>query len=315
MKKLLKALIVLLLINLFACNTNKEENKEEEIKDDKLTIVTTIFPIYDWTKEIIKGNEDIELIYLLDNGLDLHNYQASAQDIIKINNCDLFIYVGGESDEWVEDVLNNSDIKKLNLIELLVDNTLLEEHKEGMQVDEHEEEEIDEHIYLSIKNAIKAISFINDNICLIDAENIELYNTNTTNYINSLKRLDNQYQNTIDNSLNKTLIFADRFPFRYLIEDYNLDYYAAFNGCSAETEASFETIKFLTEKLNELSLNYLLVLENSDQKIAKTIIENSNIEDCLIEELNSMQSIDINDNKTYLSIMKDNMEILKKVLN
>ena len=315
MKKLLKVLIVLLLINLFACNTNKEENKEEEIIDDKLTIVTTIFPIYDWTKEIIKGNQDIELIYLLDNGLDLHNYQASAQDIIKINNCDLFIYVGGESDEWVEDVLNNGDIKKLNLIDLLADNTLLEEHKEGMQVDEHEEEEIDEHIYLSIKNAIKAISFINDNICLIDAENKELYNTNTTNYINSLKRLDNQYQNTIDNSINKTLIFADRFPFRYLIEDYNLDYYAAFNGCSAETEASFETIKFLTEKLNELSLNYLLVLENSDQKIAKTIIENSNIEDCLIEELNSMQSIDINDNKTYLSIMKDNMEILKKVLN
>ena len=315
MKKLLKVLIVLLLINLFACNTNKQEDKEEEIIDDKLTIVTTIFPIYDWTKEIIKGNQDIELIYLLDNGLDLHNYQASAQDIIKINNCDLFIYVGGESDEWVEDVLNNNNIKQLNLIDLLADNILLEEHKEGMQVDEHEEEEIDEHIYLSIKNAIKAISFINDNICLIDAENIELYNTNTTNYINSLKRLDNQYQNTIDNSINKTLIFADRFPFRYLIEDYNLDYYAAFNGCSAETEASFETIKFLTEKLNELSLNYLLVLENSDQKIAKTIIENSNIEDCLIEELNSMQSIDINDNKTYLSIMKDNMEILKKVLN
>lgn len=314
MKKLLKVLIVLLLINLFACNTNKEENKEEEIKDDKFTIVTTIFPIYDWTKEIIKGNDDIELIYLLDNGLDLHNYQASAQDIIKINNCDLFIYLGGESDEWVEDVLNNNDIKKLNLIDLLADNTLLEEHKEGMQVDEHEEE-IDEHIYLSLKNAIKAISFINDNICLIDAENKELYNTNTTNYINSLKRLDNQYQNTIDNSINKTLIFADRFPFRYLIEDYNLDYYAAFNGCSAETEASFETIKFLTEKLNELSLNYLLVLENSDQKIAKTIIDNSNKQDCLIETLNSIQSIDINDNKTYLSIMKDNMEILKKVLN
>ena len=314
MKILLKVLIVLLLINLFACNTSKEENKEEEKINDKLTIVTTIFPIYDWTKEIIKGNQDIELIYLLDNGLDLHNYQASAQDIIKINNCDLFIYVGGESDEWVEDVLNNNDIKKLNLIDLLADNTLLEEHKEGMQVDEHEEE-IDEHIYLSLKNAIKAISFINDNICLIDAENKELYNTNTTNYINSLKRLDNQYQNTIDNSINKTLIFADRFPFRYLIEDYNLDYYAAFNGCSAETEASFETIKFLTEKLNELSLNYLLVLENSDQKIAKTIIDNSNRQDCLIEELNSMQAIDINDNKTYLSIMKDNMEILKKVLN
>lgn len=314
MKKILNVLIVLLLINLFSCSTNKEENKEE-IKDDKLTIVTTIFPIYDWTKEIIKGKKDIELIYLLDNGLDLHNYQASAQDIIKINNCDLFIYVGGESDEWVEDVLNNSDIKKLNLINLLADNTLIEEHKEGMQIDEHEEEEIDEHIYLSIKNAIKAISFINDNICLIDEENKELYNTNTTNYINNLKRLDNQYQNTIDNSINKTLIFADRFPFRYLIEDYNLDYYAAFNGCSAETEASFETIKFLTDKLNELSLNYLLVLENSDQKIAKTIIENSNRQDCLIETLNSMQSIDIDDNKTYLSIMKDNMEILKKVLN
>ena len=316
MKKIINLIFVLfLMINLYACNNNQINNK-----DHKISIVTTIFPIYDWTREIIKGNEDIELRYLLDNGLDLHNYQASAKDIIDIGNCDLFIYVGGESDTWVDDALKeatNKNMKQLNLVELLGEDALIEELKEGMNIEEEEEEEeaIDEHVFLSIKNAIKYISIIKDEIIKLDKDNKDLYEKNSSDYINKLNELDNKYNEILSKSKNKILIFADRFPFRYLIEDYHLDYYAAFLGCSAETEASFETILFLTNKLNELNLKHILVLESSDQKIAKTIIDNSNIKDCEIEVIDSIQSTILKDNKTYISIMENNLEVLKRSLN
>ena len=316
MKKIINLIFVLfLMINLYACNNNQINNK-----DHKISIVTTIFPIYDWTREIIKGNEDIELRYLLDNGLDLHNYQASAKDIIDIGNCDLFIYVGGESDTWVDDALKettNKNMKQLNLVELLGEDALIEELKEGMNIEEEEEEEeaIDEHVFLSIKNAIKYISIIKDEIIKLDENNKDLYEKNSSDYINKLNELDNKYNEILSKSKNKILIFADRFPFRYLIEDYHLDYYAAFLGCSAETEASFETILFLTNKLNELNLKHILVLESSDQKIAKTIIDNSNIKDCEIEVIDSIQSTILKDNKTYISIMENNLEVLKRSLN
>ena len=313
MKKVIKVLFVLVLfLNIVACNNN--ENTK-----DKISVVTTVFPIYDWTKEIIKGSENIELVYLLDNGLDIHNFQASAKDIITIGSSDLFIYIGGESDEWVDDALKeatNKNMKQLNLIELLKDQLLIEELKEGMQEEDEEEEKvIDEHVFLSLRNAIEYVKIIKEEIIKLDEANKDLYESNASNYINELNNLDNEYINALSNTKSNVLIFADRFPFRYLVEDYNLDYFAAFIGCSAETEASFETIMFLTNKLNELNLKHLLVLEGSNEKIAKTIIDNSNIKDCEINMIDSLQSAHINDNKSYLSIMRNNLEVLKKVLN
>lgn len=312
MKKLL--IIFLILINLFACASNKQND------DEVINIVTSSFSAYDWTKELTKGT-NVKITYLLDNGLDLHNFQPSALDMITISNSDLFIYVGGESDKWVDDALaqaENKNMKVINLLEILGDKAKKEELKEGMQEDEHEEKheaELDEHVWLSLKNVSIYIEEIKNKLIELDNNNSNIYENNYKNYLNEINKLDYEYDRIISSAKTKTIIMADRFPFRYLVEDYGLDYYAAFLGCSAETEASFETIAFLTDKLDELDLDYILVLENSDFKIAKTIISNSQNKNAEIEILDSIQSTTTKDNKSYLAIMKNNLTTLERILN
>ena len=197
---------------------------------------------------------------LLDKGVDLHNFQPTAEDIMKVATCDLFIYTGGESDAWVEDALKesvNPDMKVINLMETLGGSVKEEEIVEGMECEEEEEEgeeeaEYDEHVWLSLKNASILCRAIEEAIASIDPANAAVYEENLKNYQDSLHSLDVSYQEAVDASALKTLLFGDRFPFRYLTDDYGLTYYAAFVGCSAETEASFETITFLTGKVDEL---------------------------------------------------------------
>lgn len=502
MKKIMSIFIAMaLLINsLVACGST--DTKQVEQSDNKdIKIVATIFPIYDWVKNILgeKFNKD-NLSILLDNSVDLHNYQPTSADIIKISNSDLFIYVGGESDEWVEDVLSqvqNKNLKAINLLELLGKDARIEEEKEGMEEDhehshEHDhmdieqsdiknrtltefngkwksiypmldggeldayvtehakehneefaevknelaekwesdiktvsinndiiafekldgskqeakydykgysiikdedgeiknvrykfetsdneapkfiefndhgympseevehfhmyvgsdsfealdnsvvnpyfvmesldvesiiaqlsgghEEEYDEHVWLSLKNAKKLVPAISNVIKELDSENANLYDANTSKYIEDLQSLDNAYKDMANNAQNKMLIFGDRFPFLYMVKDYGLDYYAAFKGCSAETEASFKTIAFLTQKLDEYNLDYVMTIEGIDHKIAETIIENSNNKNRTILELNSMQSTttnDINAGANYIDIMKKNLEVLKNII-
>ena len=190
-----------------------------------------------------------------------------------------------------------------------------EEIREDML--EHEEKEYDAHVWLSLKNAEIICQSIADTLGEIDPENKDTYEANVAAYIEELAGLDVQYQDTVDTASRKTVLFGDRFPFRYLIDDYNLTYYAAFAGCSAETDASFETITFLAGKLDELNLPAVLTIENSDQKVAKTVIENTNTKDQKILTLNSMQSVttkDVEEGTTYLSIMENNLQILKEAL-
>ena len=294
--------------------------------DDGITIICTTFPHYDWLREIIGENPaGIELKLLLDKGLDLHNYQPTTDDIIKISSCDMFIYIGGESDSWVGDILKsavNNDMTVINLLSVLGESAKIEEIIEGMEHDhhehDHEEAEFDEHIWLSLNNAKKICAYLTDQICALDAANADLYKANAEIYGDKLTALDAKYADMIATASCKTLMFGDRFPFRYLTDDYGLEYYAAFVGCSAETEASFETITFLVDKINELNLNNIVVVENSDQTIAKTIIQNSDNANRNIRVLNSMQSLtaaEISGGTTYLSMMEDNLEILKQVLN
>ena len=291
----------------------------------KFSVVTTIFPIYDWAREVANGNDNIELTMLLNNGSDLHSFQPSVKDIAKIASADVFIYVGGESDEWVDDALKsvkNKEIKSINLMEFLSSRILEEEVKEGMQVEEEdegeeEEEEIeyDEHIWLSVKNAALCVQEISSAFSSADKDNSSLYDSNAKSYVQKLMELDSQYSDAVKNARNKTLVFADRFPFRYLVQDYGLDYYAAFVGCSAETEASFQTVRFLVDKIDELDLNSVFVIESSDKKIANTVIKNSIKHDRKIVVLDSMQSIskkDIDEGKKYLDIMQSNLVQLKK---
>ncbi|MDO4882079.1 MAG: metal ABC transporter substrate-binding protein [Oscillospiraceae bacterium] len=299
-------------------------------KDDgKLNIVTTIFPEYDWVSNITSGAEDVNITLLLENGADMHSYQPTAEDIVKISSCDVFIYVGGESDKWVDDALKgatNKEMTVINLLDILGTKAKEEETVEGMQADKEEkggkeeaeeEAELDEHVWLSLKNASMLCGKISDKLSEKDSKNKELYSKNTENYLKKLNELDARYKAVRDSAKYDTLIFADRFPFRYLIDDYNLKYYAAFSGCSAESEASFETVAFLAKKLDELKLPALMKIDGSDGKIANTVLQTSNQKNAQILELDSMQSVnkkDIEDGKTYLSIMESNLAVFTQAV-
>ena len=299
----------------------------------KLSIVTTIFPEYDWVRNIVGDREkDVDLTMLIDNGVDLHSYQPSTDDIVKISKCDIFIYVGGESDKWVEDALKqaaNKEMIVIDLLDVLGDKVKTEEHKEGMEHDhddhdesehehEHEdEEEKDEHVWLSLKNASALCEHICDKICEKDSAGKDTYKSNTKAYIEKLEKLDKQYKESVDAAGNKTLVFADRFPFRYLTDDYGLDYFAAFAGCSAESEASFETVVFLAKKVDELGLKSIVQIEGSKGDIAKTVKDNTKSKDQQIITLDSLQSVtkkDVDGGLTYLGEMEKNLDVIKDAL-
>ncbi|HBW05863.1 MAG TPA: zinc ABC transporter substrate-binding protein [Clostridiales bacterium] len=310
-------------LGLVACDKTKD--------DGKLSIVCTIFPEYDWTKQIL-GDEakNVDLTLLLDDGVDLHSYQPSVEDIAKISTCDLFIYVGGESDEWVDKALENAtnkDMKVINLLEVLGEKVKNEETVEGMEgehehehEEEHEEEkeeEKDEHVWLSLKNASILCDKIASDLKALDSKNAEKYDKNLAEYKSSLSELDGEYASAVKNAKYNTLVFGDRFPFRYLVDDYNLKYYAAFVGCSAETEASFETIAFLAGKVDELSLPAICTIEGAKHEIAKTVKDNTKTKDQKIVTFDSMQSTtsqDIANGETYLSAMRGNLNSLKTAL-
>ena len=292
----------------------------------KKSIVCVTYPEYDWVMNILgEQTAAFDVILLQNNGTDLHSYQPSVKDIARISSSDLFIYVGGESDKWVEKVISNSRNKNqivVNMMEALGDKVQEEEIVEGMQAEEDDEEsedeaEYDEHIWLSLKNAIVLTNIISEKIQRLDSVNNQLYKKNTENYVSQLSALDEEYIKTISTSNKKTILFGDRYPFRYLSDDYGMKYYAAFLGCSAESEASFETIVFLAKKVDDLDLDAVLTIEKSDKKIAKTIVANTKSKNQQIFELDSMQSItqnDIKNGRTYLSAMKNNLQVLKASL-
>ncbi len=344
----------------------------DDASQEKIEIVTTIFPIYDWVKSILGDeNENVELTLLLDTGVDMHSYEPTTSDMIKILECDLFIYVGGESDTWVDGTLanaTNEDMKVISLFDILGDTVKEEESVEGMEEHDHdhdedeectdedhdhdedeectdeddedeectdedhdhdedeectddccdEEAEDDEHVWLSLINAETICNAITELLNEIDQDNSSVYTENNENYIAQLQELDAKYQEVVANANQSTLLFGDRFPFRYLVDDYDISYYAAFPGCSAETEASFETITFLAGKLDELELSTVLIIDGSDGSIANTIIASTTAQTQQVLVLDSMQSIsasDIDAGTTYLSIMESNLEIITEALS
>lgn len=325
MKKHLSVFIVAI-VTVFSLSACGFGNNETAAEGSKIHIVTTIFPEYDWVMNVLGENPaDAEVTMLLDNGVDLHSYQPTADDILRISTCDLFIYVGGESDEWVEDALSeatNKDMVVINLLDLLGDSVKEEEIVEGMQEEEHghdeDEVEYDEHVWLSLRNAAALVQSISDSVQSIDPENAESYRNNTTTYIEKLNSLNEEYKTAVQNASFRTLLFADRFPFRYLVDDYGLEYYAAFVGCSAETEASFETITFLSRKVDELGLPAVITIEGTDHRIAETIVRNTQDKDMQILTMDSMQSTtsgDVQNGTTYLSVMESNLSVLTDALN
>lgn len=327
MKKYISLLLcAALLAGLFCGCSGGSENPAEKKKS--LSVVAAIFPEYHWVLQVLgekAASADVTL--LLDSGVDLHSFQPTADDIIKISTCDVFIYTGGESDGWAADALKeaqNQNMTVLNLLELLGENAAEEKLLEGMQTeDAHEAEEeneieYDEHVWLSLKNAAVFIDAIKSALAQADPGNAETYSQNAESYKEKLAALDAEYRSVTENAKRNTLLFADRFPFCYLADDYSLNCYAAFSGCSAESEAAFETVAFLADKLNECSLPCVLTLEGSDAKLAQTVIETAKAENIKILTLDSLQSTlpdGADSGKTYLSVMQANLETLKTALN
>lgn len=313
MKKIASIIIIAaVLLGLCACGTT--ENKEQ----DGLSIVCTAFPQYDFIKNILGTEEGLTL--LIDDGGDLHSYEPTAQDIIKIASADIFVYVGGISDQWVEGVLasaNNKSLKSVALMELV--ETYEEEYVAGMEHEHNHESEShrneDEHIWLSLKNAATVTDKLCEIICETDSKNTDKYSTNAKAYIDELDKLDSEYQNTVRTAKRNTLLFADRFPFRYLVEDYSLEYYAAFAGCSSESEASFQTMAFLIDKTKELKLPVVLTIDGSDGSIAKTICDSCGAKSAVLDSCQSVSLADIADGTTYIGIMENNLEVLREALN
>lgn len=317
--------IILCLCMLFAvlcsCSTSKIKTNE------KVKIVVTIFPEYDWVREIMGENfRDAEVSFLLDSGTDLHNYQPTAQDIALLSGCDLFVYIGGESDEWVEDALSSAGSTAETLCMMEVVDALDEELAEGMQADheedehshEHEEDGAkDEHLWLSLRNAQVMVNALLGSLCTLMPQYEQSFRSNAKRYCDKLAELDEQYIQMCENAVYHTILVADRFPFRYLAEDYQLTYYAAFPGCAAASDISFETISFLADKLAELNLPAVLSIDGSDGAICGTVIEAAgvNAKTLVLNSCQCVSSKELQDGITYYDIMVSNLNVLQEVLN
>ena len=300
-------------------NGGKEQNTEE---NKKISVVATIFPQYDFVRQI--AGDNVELKMLLKPGEETHSYEPTPQDIIAIQNSDLFIYVGGENDAWVEDILESmpdNGRKTLKLVDCV--DTVEEEHVEGMKADheEHGQEEIhsvheiDEHVWTSPLNAIKIVEQIKEELCEIDPENASDYEENAEAYVAQLNELDQEFQDVVDHSKRKLMIFGDRFPFRYFAEAYGLDYYAAFSGCASDTEPSAATMAFLINKVRDENIKTVLKMELSNENIAKAIAEATNADVKEFYSCHNLTAEQFADGETYLSLMEKNVETLREVLN
>lgn len=344
-----------LLLNAFACSSKSEvkndvvsetanESTTVNSTEKKIKIVSTIFPIYDIVRNVVP-NDNYELTLLLDSGIDIHNFSPTAKDIVKLAEADLFIYIGGESDKWVDKVVataQNKNLKTINLMNELGNLVKEEEVVEGMQHEheegeeheheegeayeegenheehEHEEHENDEHIWLSLRNAKAMTNAITKTLIEIDSENQTEIQKNANAFTEKLDALDKKYAEAAQNKKYDTVVFGDRFPFRYLVDDYGVKYFAAFSGCSAEAEASFETVVFLAKKMDELGLKHICALKEAEPKVAKTVINASADKDRDIVLFNSMEGItNLNDaeNTNYIRIMEENLEAFTKAIN
>ena len=320
-------LTVILIFSILAgcqqSNSNSDVATTNDITNDstgdKLSVVATIFPQYDFVREI--AGDNLELTLLLPPGSESHSFDPTPQDIITIQNCDVFIYVGGESDEWVNQILDSMDTSNMKIISLLhLVDAVEEEIVEGMEADEGSDEgvgneiEYDEHVWTSPKNAITIVQYISETLCELDNSNASVYTANTASYLEKLKELDTAFQTVVDNAKRTTLVFADRFPFRYFADAYGLDYYAAFPGCSTETEASAATVAFLIDKVNEENIPAVFYIEFSNEKMADTICENTNAVKLLLHSCHNISKDELESGVSYLDLMAQNAESLKEAL-
>jgi len=325
-KKWLAALLTVCLLLPCAAGCGKRE------EDDTVKIVCTVFPLYEWARNIVGDEEGIELVWLARNGADLHSYQPTTADIVEMISSDLLLYVGGESEIWVEDCLKNREDDDRIMLELsqaegvtlrqvsaesIVDDTHDHDHGHGQDHD-HTHGIADEHIWLSLKNALACGEAITNALCQLDPEDADAYRGNWKEYAQRLDALDRAYAETVAAASEPTLLFADRFPFVYLAEDYGIRYVAAFEGCTTEAEATPETIIHLAKHADEWDLEWIMTTESADGKLARSVIRATEKKDQAVAVLNSMQAVSAKEaerGETYLGIMEQNLDVLRRVLS
>lgn len=312
-------IVVMSILFTTSCDNNAEVN---DIKSDKVSIVTTIFPFYDFAKNIAGDKADIKL--LLSPGNEPHNYEPSPSDIVAIENCDIFIYNGGESDEWVESVLSsleNNNIKQMKMMEYV---TLLHEQSgEHDHSHEHEEEGIehshgdgyDEHIWTSVRNSVKICEVITEALCEIDTENAEYYSNQNAVYSDELKKLDENIVKIVENSKQNTIVFGDRFPFLYFVTDYGLAFECAFPGCSSKTEPNISTVTHMIDFVREENIPVVFYLEFSNGKTAKLIAEDTGAKTLRFSSCHNVTKDEFQQGVSYISLMEQNSEALKEALS
>ncbi|MCQ2910899.1 MAG: metal ABC transporter substrate-binding protein [Clostridia bacterium] len=320
MKKIFKGKKIFLVLTLMMFSLMLTGCENINTKSDKIEIVATNFPCYDFARAITKDNENVNITMLLDPGVESHNFDPTPQDIMLIENCDMFIYVGGESDAWADKILESlsSDIKEVKLCDYV--SLVVEEFKQGME-EEHEEElddeevEYDEHVWTSPSNVIDIINGLKDEIILLDEDNKNLYEQNALNYINDIKSLRHEFKSVVDNASKKEIIFGDRFPLIYFVKEFGLDYYAAFPGCSSESEASAKTILFLKDKILEDEIKYVFHIELSAEKVCETLKDETGCEVLLFHTAHNVSKEEFESGETYYSLMHGNIERLQLALN
>jgi len=317
------AAAIAVIIALFAGCYQKPVPENAGAAGGKISVIATIFPPYDFTRAVAGDKADVTM--LVPPAAEIHSFEPTPQDIIKIQNCDVFIYNGGDSDEWVSEVLDSMDTGKMKIVKFIdCVETVEEEIVEGMEDDEEEggegegeesEPEYDEHVWTSPRNAKLIVGKISDALCGVDAANAGTYKANAAAYLTELDALDAKFREVVAGAARKTIVFGDRFPFRYFADAYGLSYFAAFPGCSTETEASAKTVAFLIDKIKAEKIPVVFHIELSNGKMAETIAEATGAK---ILELNACHNIsldDFNSGKTYIEIMTANVAALREALN
>lgn len=309
---LMVVMTLISVVMISGCDVNQQNEK-----NDKITVVTTIFPQYDFFRQI--AGDKINLSMLIKPGNDIHSYEPSPQDIKKINGADMLVYVGGDSDAWIDEIMDSVDMDdkvQIGLMDCV--STVEEESKKGMTIKEEggeEEKEYDEHVWTSPQNAILIVRKLCAALSELDPDNASYYKQNSKEYIKKLEKLDEEFKEVVKQSKRKEIIVGDRFPFRYLTEEYGLDYYAAFPGCSDSTEANAETIAFLIDKVKEDDIPVVFHTEMSNEQVCDAICEQTGAKS---EQLNAVHNISDDDFKagvTYIDLMEHNVEVLKEALN
>lgn len=322
MKKLLSLICILLVLALLPALPSCQKAED----NGKITILCTLFPMYDWVRNIVGNSENVEVSLLIKNGTDPHSYQPTAADVMAISDCHMIVYIGGEADTWVEEALDrakNAHITEIVLSEL--EGMILREvssssHSHGEDEHDHEPHHgvFDEHLWLSLENAKTALTYLSSAICAIDGENTELYKENTANYLTELEKVQGEYAAAVESvgEKDRFMLFADRFPFVYLLSEYGVEYSAPFDGCTTDVDAGFDTVLGLIKEADAHGVKYIAVTESSDKALASTV-SGSAKNDIEILVMNSLQSVterQIDDGISYLGVMRENLKVLKKAI-